>query len=140
MKALQIPQGVRDALAARSGGVCERCGRERATQAHHRRPRAMGGSRDGHTNTLANLLHLGDSCHEWVESYRAEATRNGWLVRQGYNPETYPVWLHSHEMPVLLRADGTVRELSALELIELAVTVPFDGIRDYPSKSDQGGR
>ena len=40
-------------LFARSGGVCEFCGRQPATEVHHRKFRSRGG---GHN--IENLLHL----------------------------------------------------------------------------------
>lgn len=118
MKAKQIPAAVRKALHERSEGRCERCGNERATQAHHRRPRALGGSRDAGTNVLSNLLHLGNDCHAHVESYRSEAFSYGWLCRQAMDPRQMPVerrgvWVH-------LGDDGGVEPVSAVGLVELS--------------------
>lgn len=58
---------------------------------HHRRPRAMGGSRLPDTNEPQNLLSLCAACHEYVESHRAEALDNGWLVPQSGNPSLVSV-------------------------------------------------
>lgn len=79
MKALQIPNLVRIALVQRSYGLCEvrqECNADQAKQAHHRRPRGMGGSRDLETNRLSNLLHVCNRCHDWIESNR-DAARVG---------------------------------------------------------------
>ncbi len=85
-----FPKPVRDLIRARSGGHCEVCGHQ-AVQVHHRRPRGMGGSTAADTNTAANALDLCVSCHLWIEGYRAEAYRMGWLVRQHHSPSVAPV-------------------------------------------------
>jgi 5-methylcytosine-specific restriction enzyme A len=66
---------------------CEICGQEiggsgAQYEVHHRRARAMGGTLRPDTNSTANLLLLCADCHRQVESRRAEALRNGWLVHQ----------------------------------------------------------
>lgn len=73
---------VRDVIIERGGGMCERCGALPGTQAHHRRPRGMGGSKRHDTNTPANGLWACDLCHDWVERNRTEARKEGWLIRQ----------------------------------------------------------
>ena len=76
----------------RAGGRCERCGWiEEATQYHHRRPRAMGGSRAADTNGAANCLLLCHYCHNHVESYRDESISRGFLVSQGKKPAETPM-------------------------------------------------
>jgi 5-methylcytosine-specific restriction enzyme A len=74
------------AVWVRCGGVCERCGRERAGDPHHRDGRRMGGSRAvPWINRLSNLLGLCRKCHDWVETEgRAglSAYRDGLLVRR----------------------------------------------------------
>ncbi|MFI6168837.1 HNH endonuclease [Nocardia sp. NPDC051052] len=82
---------VRDQVAERSAGLCERCGQEWAAQIHHRRPRGAGGSRLPDTNSLSNLLHICAQCHAWIESFREQALALGWLVRQGNSPAEIPV-------------------------------------------------
>lgn len=77
----------------RAGGRCERCGWiEQASQYHHRRPRAMGGSSATDTNTAANCLLLCHYCHTQVESHRDKSLALGYLVLQGKNPCETPVW------------------------------------------------
>lgn len=93
-KAKQIPRTVRDLLKERSGGVCEvrvACEGSPAAQMHHRRPRGMGGSRDGLTNLPSNLLHICFACHHHIETHRLDALDNGWLVRQGAQPQEISV-------------------------------------------------
>jgi 5-methylcytosine-specific restriction protein A len=75
---------------------CEICGSPAPMgQIHHRRPRGMGGSRLPETGGAANGLYLHAGCHRIVESDRAAAFIRGWLVRQGDDPATIPVRLHS---------------------------------------------
>ena len=74
---------------------CELCyGGLSSSSVHHRRPRGMGGSKDPAINEPSNLLVICGSgttgCHGYVESHRAEAYQNGWLVRTGYVPDTVP--------------------------------------------------
>ena len=89
-------------LMTRSGGRCEGCGRlfdghKVKPSRHHRRPGRMGGrSGADHDNTANLLLICGDGttgCHGWAESYRAEATARGWLLRDDQDPDTTPVLL-----------------------------------------------
>lgn len=91
-----IPVKTREAVKARSGGICEGCGRRRASDIHHRRYRSRGG---GHE--LSNLLHLCGGpagmaggnyagCHGTAHTARGEVL--GWSVESGINqPHTYPV-------------------------------------------------
>jgi 5-methylcytosine-specific restriction protein A len=92
---------VRYQIEERSNTFCERCGCLALNgQAHHRRPRGMGGSRNPETNQAANALWLctagdapigGNACHEHVESNRAEALKYGWIVAQHRTPAEAPV-------------------------------------------------
>jgi len=93
----------RDVAISRAGGFCERCGVwvvGRLGSVHHRRPRGMGGGRG--LDTVENLVVLCGSgttgCHGWVESFRAEAIADGWLVprRSAAGPEDVPVWVDGH--------------------------------------------
>lgn len=95
---------VRGMVGDRSGGWCELCGLKPAQEAHHRRPRASGGSRRATTNLASNALALCNSCHRMVESYRDVAGMLGWLVPQAVdNPCAVKVlyrgeygWLDDH--------------------------------------------
>ena len=83
----------RELVFMRSNGRCERCGVIRlGMQYHHRRPRAMGGSRASDTNGAANCVLLCNYCHTDVESYRDAAIEVGFLVPQGKKPTQTPVW------------------------------------------------
>lgn len=81
-----ISRKTRTLLEQRSGGVCEVCARQMATNTHHRRPRGMGGSRDPITDSVVNLLRLCGSgttgCHGWIESHRECSYDLGLLVRR----------------------------------------------------------
>ncbi len=86
---------VRGDVMARCQGKCERCAESLvAYNIHHRRPRAMGGTNRPETNEHANLAVLCTGCHGLVESHRAEAFEEGWLVSQHSDPATVPVLLH----------------------------------------------
>lgn len=96
-----IRSSQREAVYARDGYGCLRCGVRSSYQpysVHHRLPRSRGG-RDG----LANLALLhGDGvqgCHGEIESDRAQAYLDGWLIRTGADPATIPMktwngWRH----------------------------------------------
>lgn len=76
-------------VAARSLGLCEKCGAARGEQMHHRQARGMGGSKI--RNGADNLLHLCEPCHRWVEAHPAAAYESGWKVRRGLEPADTPV-------------------------------------------------
>lgn len=75
----------------------------------HRRPRGKGGTRWPGINLLSNIGPLCgsgvDGCHGEVESYRAAAVDDGWLVKWPLDPATIPVLLH-RERYVYLTNDG----------------------------------
>lgn len=77
---------VRAVIHERAQGYCERCGEKRGTEAHHRRPRGIGGTRRASTNKPSAGLWLCGGCHRFVESNRAYAYEQGWLVRQHHEP------------------------------------------------------
>jgi 5-methylcytosine-specific restriction enzyme A len=82
---------VRSIIVERSGGYCERGGRALGAEAHHRRPRGMGGTRRVETNLASNGLWLCHDCHRWTELNRTAALRGGWLVEQNEDPRRVPV-------------------------------------------------
>jgi 5-methylcytosine-specific restriction enzyme A len=89
-----FPRKVRDIIAARAGGACERCGLAApAYQHHHRRPRGMGGSSADDTNRASNALCVCVPCHTDIESNREDALKYGWIVRQGCEPVNTSVLL-----------------------------------------------
>lgn len=81
-----------------------------AWSAHHRRPRGMGGSRRDDTDTPVNLLAVCGSgttgCHGYIESHRAEALTNGWLVPQSADPAHASVLVDRESRWVYLTEDG----------------------------------
>jgi 5-methylcytosine-specific restriction protein A len=90
-----FPQWVRDAVDARSLGLCEVCGVRPWAEVHHRRPRAAGGSRRPSTNLPGNALALCSEDHRRAESHRNWALVHGWLVNQQQDePSLVQVQLH----------------------------------------------
>lgn len=94
---------VKAIVLVRSKGRCEVCGNymDGPHSYHHRQPRQMGGS--GHCdwiNLPSNLLLVcgsatsPDGCHHLIESQRALAYANGWLVHRPERPAEIPVDLH----------------------------------------------
>ena len=73
---------------------------------HHRRPRAMGGTRRDDANSPANLLSLCAPCHDWIESNRNESRAAGWLVPLMWDPATVPVVVAQGTRRVHLDAEG----------------------------------
>lgn len=104
----RVPVAVRPVVLARAGFRCERCGVDVAAggcDVHHRRPAGAGGSTAAGTHRPGNLVLLCVGCHRSVESGRALARAQGWLVVQGQDPADVPVvvyrlgevWLHPTE-------------------------------------------
>lgn len=87
---------------------CERCSANNPTDAHHRRARGLGGSKDPLTNTAANGVFICRPCHSDIESNRTRALMDGWLLRQGQDPRDIPV-LYRGTTWSFLTEDGTVR-------------------------------
>jgi hypothetical protein len=71
-------------VIARSGGVCEVCGRAAMQNIHHRRGRGMGGTRRAiHSPAwLLAVCGMGNTsgCHRRIESDRPTAEANGWAL------------------------------------------------------------
>lgn len=114
----------RDDVLWRCDGRCEVCGKPLWVYGqgwvdvhsfHHRQPRGMGGSTVETNGPERLLLLCGDAtspggCHQMVESQRALAYANGWLVRRPTDPATVPVELwHGRR---LLTTDGRYEEAS----------------------------
>lgn len=59
---------------------------------HHRRPRAMGGTRRPDTNWCSNGLATCRDCHAYVESHRDWARKWGFVVAQWGDPAATAVW------------------------------------------------
>jgi hypothetical protein len=108
---------VEQLVIGRAAGHCERCGHGLGNtrgvdwSMHHRRPRSMGGTRAPWINQPSNLVIICGSgtspgCHADVESHRAKAYTDGWLIRMGFRPAEVSVPLHGHGL-VLLDDVGT---------------------------------
>lgn len=99
----------RETVGNRAMWRCEFCGGYNCltqdAQEHHRRPRGMGGTERPETNKPQNLVYLGADCHRLIESSRARALADGWLVTQHDDPATVPVLIRG-ERWVYLTADG----------------------------------
>ena len=108
---MKIPKSQRDRLRERSGGVCEICWWNRATNWHHRKNRSQLGG-----NELSNAMHLCGSgttgCHGMVTENPALAYENGWSVRSGHDPAAIPVLRFGSDW-VLLADDGTTTTYKA---------------------------
>lgn len=89
-----FPPDVRELVADRAAGICEKCGQAAATQLHHRRPKGIGGSRLADTNTTVNALAVCSLCHAEIHAKPDWSKVHGWLVSQGRAPAAIPVHLH----------------------------------------------
>lgn len=79
-----------------------------ALQAHHRRPRGMGGTKRTSSRLAANGLMACPWCHNFLETgERGEARRHGFIVAQNADPATVEVF-YRHERNVLLDNQGGV--------------------------------
>jgi len=76
----------RKLVYARSGGVCEACGSERATEWHHRKNRSQGG-----LWTPSNGLHLGVACHRRITVNPRDAADEGYTVWSWQDHREVPV-------------------------------------------------
>ena len=102
-----------DLVWSRDRGCCVRCGaalvgaRGLSWSVHHRRPRAMGGSKLPWVDKPGNLIALCgngvDGCHGWIESHRAFARGSGFLVSANgqRNPVEVPIHHSIHGLVLL---------------------------------------
>lgn len=112
---------LREALWLRSGGHCEVSGlplRFDGFDAHHRRPKGMGGTYRPDTDTLPNLLALDPAVHNGgpgsVHADRPWSEDRGWLLPKGTALAlSWPVWLWQRRW-VVLTPEGAYRPLNAL--------------------------
>lgn len=96
----------RKLVRARSGGICEVCGRQPSREFQHRKAQVHGGEYSA-VNGLDVCGHGNyDGCHGHIHQHPAIAYEQGWSVRSGHNPAVQPVWLAGRGR-VLLRADGS---------------------------------
>jgi len=94
-------------VRARSGGICEVCGRQPAREFQHRKAQVHGGEYSA-VNGLDVCGHGNVSgCHGHIHQNPTAAYEQGWSVRSGHDPAVRPVWFAGRGL-VLLRADGSV--------------------------------
>lgn len=93
----------RKLLRARSGGLCEVCQREPATDAHHRQNRSQGGRWE-----ITNLLHLCRREHQHITVSPAVSYERGWSVRSTDDPAAVPVFLAEHGWVYLTATGGHI--------------------------------
>lgn len=89
-----FPAAVKEAILARSSGMCEvmlPCCTFQAVEIQHRRARGSGGSRRASTNRASNGLAVCRSCHSFIEAHPRLALENGWRVPQHGDPDVVPV-------------------------------------------------
>lgn len=111
----QLDKKTVETVLERDGHACVVCGypvsgeRGISWSIHHRRPRGMGGSKRPDTNSPVNLVTVDGSgttgCHGWLESHRAGAFCNGFLLMQHSDPAAIPLLLHGNRW-VYLTEDG----------------------------------
>jgi 5-methylcytosine-specific restriction endonuclease McrA len=103
----------REAVYARDGYRCIRCGTGQQLTIQHRVNRAMGGSTDPRINQATNLLTACQGCNMHFEAEPAQAYAAGWKVRRPQDPANVPVAYPGGELRMLL-PDGTFRSLGTL--------------------------
>jgi hypothetical protein len=89
-------------LAARSAGMCERCGKEPWTQRHHRKRRRDGGE------SFPNITALCAICHAWCHEHPALSRQYGWIVSVYMDPVTVPFLRHRREWVLFDEYGGIV--------------------------------
>lgn len=89
-------------VAERSHGLCEGCGRAKATDWSHRKAEGQGGPW-----CPSNGMHLCRGCHSWAHANPAAARSVGWHVLSGHNYQTTPA-LISRRGWVLLSPAGDI--------------------------------
>lgn len=82
----------RKLVRARSGGVCEICGRARASNFQHRQNRSQSGAWTAE-NGLDACGTGTTGCHGRIHAFPSVAYERGWSVRSGHDPADVPVWL-----------------------------------------------
>ncbi len=83
---------VRALLVQRSRGMCELCRRAPGTDAHHRRPKGMGGDKRPDTHAVTNGVWVCSPCHhDRIHAHPAAARADGWMVRQSADPALVPL-------------------------------------------------
>lgn len=108
---------LRAALWQRSGGRCEASGLALdpdTFDAHHRRPKGMGGTYRPDTDTLPNLIALDPQVHNGgprsVHGRRSWSEERGYLIPKHEDDVTlWPIHLHGRTWVFLLPDGGYLR-------------------------------
>jgi 5-methylcytosine-specific restriction protein A len=110
---------LRDTLWVRSDGFCEVSGRAldyETFDAHHRRPKGIGGTYREDTDTAANLLALDPEVHNgapWsVHQLPSWSRPRGYLLRQHVEEATLEPLLYRGRTWMILDVEGSMGELS----------------------------
>jgi 5-methylcytosine-specific restriction protein A len=81
-----VERSTRAAVKGRSGGICEHCLMQRATDMHHRISAGTGG-----WWSPANILHLCRLCHSRFTDNMSLAYQMGISLRRSQDPEEVPI-------------------------------------------------
>lgn len=88
----RLPEENAAAVLERSEGVCEAqipdvC-TGRAVHMHHRKFRS-----GGEDHSVPNLIHICDSCHNWIHAWKRTARTYGWAISShgGHPASAHPV-------------------------------------------------
>jgi 5-methylcytosine-specific restriction protein A len=115
---MTLMRRLRHRIYERAGGRCELSGvplvggPDGPWEAHHRRPKGMGGTSRPNTDTVGNLLALAPCVHNMapdsVHMMPERSRRNGWLVsKHEDDPASVPVVLRDGRV-VLLGEEGYI--------------------------------
>lgn len=111
-------KSTREIVYERSQGVCEICGRQRATDASHRKARSQGG-----LWSPANILSLCHGDHMWLHRHPQKAMMLGAFVSRDKEPIEIPVWTRHGQ--VFLHEDGGMERLWQIPDLE---TLDWEGV------------
>lgn len=112
----------RRALKKRSKGLCEGCGLNEATEAHHCQFRSRGGP-----DTLGNALHLcgrgnTSGCHGIAHAgYRGESM--GWAIRSKHDPLLVPKFRTFDRTWWRFDDDGGKESMNPIDAVEYLVLI-----------------
>ncbi len=78
-----LDKAVAEAVIARAGGYCDRCGEVlTGYHLHHRKMKSQGGP-----DTVTNLMVVSPACHAWIHANPRESYTRGWLIKGWAEPE-----------------------------------------------------
>jgi len=137
---------LREAVLERDQHRCARCGRGVTTYPYslqHRDPRGMGGSKTA--NRTSNLVTLCGSatspgdCHNEVESHRAQAAKDGYLVVGDQHPEDVEILLARVNDEGEVRFDFYLLDnVGGVQLALFPSPAPVDPFDYTPEPAEEG--